>query len=68
MAGFARFLAVLLAESFGWAGPAGLYVCIALVGLAGVLSTRETWGPGQRTAAPADQPRRAADRAGQPSR
>ncbi|MFJ1997802.1 MFS transporter [Streptomyces asiaticus] len=68
VAGFAPFLAVLLAESFGWAGPAGLYVCIALVGLLGVLSTRETWSPEQRAVLPAGQPRRAADRERHPSR
>ncbi|MGW7689101.1 hypothetical protein ACWGMA_09535 [Streptomyces asiaticus] len=70
VAGFAPFLAVLLAEaeSFGWAGPAGLYVCIALVGLLGVLSTRETWSPERRTVLPAGQPRRAADRERHPSR
>ncbi|GAA3355992.1 hypothetical protein GCM10017744_020760 [Streptomyces antimycoticus] len=67
VAGFAPFLAVLLAESFGWPGPAGFYVCIALVGLVGVLSTRETWGPGQRPALPADQPRRVAGRERHPS-
>ncbi|MFS7876857.1 MFS transporter [Streptomyces asiaticus] len=68
VAGFAPFLAVLLAESFGWAGPAGLYVCIALVGLLGVLSTRETWSPERRAVLPAGQPRRAADRERHPSR
>jgi len=48
IAGFAPFLAVLLANSFGWIGPALFYVAVGLVGLAGVLATKETWGPKQR--------------------
>ncbi|MHC9292111.1 MFS transporter [Mycobacterium sp. LTG2003] len=48
IAGFAPFLAVLLADSFGWMGPALFYVGVGLVGLAGVLATPETWGPRQR--------------------
>jgi MFS family permease len=48
IAGFAPFLAVLLANSFGWMGPALFYVSVGFVGLAGVLATKETWGPKQR--------------------
>lgn len=48
IAGFAPFLAVLLANSFGWMGPALFYVAVGVVGLAGVLATKETWGPKQR--------------------
>jgi MFS family permease len=48
IAGFAPFLAVLLANSFGWIGPALFYVAVGVVGLAGVLATKETWGPKQR--------------------
>jgi MFS family permease len=48
IAGFAPFLAVLLANSFGWIGPALFYVAVGLVGLGGVLATKETWGPKQR--------------------
>jgi len=48
IAGFAPFLAVLLASSFGWIGPALFYVAVGLVGLAGVMATPETWGPRQR--------------------
>jgi MFS family permease len=48
IAGFAPFLAVLLANSFGWMGPALFYVAVGLIGLAGVLATKETWGPKQR--------------------
>jgi hypothetical protein len=38
----------MLAESFGWMGPAMFYVFVGLVGLAGVLATAETWGARQR--------------------
>jgi MFS family permease len=48
IAGFAPFLAVLLANSFGWMGPALFYVAVGLIGLVGVLATKETWGPKQR--------------------
>jgi MFS family permease len=48
IAGFAPFLAVLLANSYGWIGPALFYVAVGLVGLGGVLATKETWGPKQR--------------------
>jgi MFS family permease len=48
IAGFAPFLAVLLANSFGWIGPALFYVAVGLVGLGGVVATKETWGPKQR--------------------
>ncbi|MCV7168613.1 MULTISPECIES: MFS transporter [Mycolicibacterium] len=48
IAGFAPFLAVLLADGLGWIGPALFYVTVGLVGLGGVLATRETWGPKER--------------------
>ncbi|SDM50856.1 MFS transporter [Streptomyces wuyuanensis] len=51
VAGFAPFAAVLLTGSFGWWGPAGLYVGVSAIGLLGVLTTRETWGREQRAAA-----------------
>jgi hypothetical protein len=38
----------MLADSFGWMGPAMFYVFVGFVGLAGVLATAETWGPRQR--------------------
>jgi hypothetical protein len=44
ISGFAPFLAVLLASVFGWAGGASLYVLVGVIGLIGVLNTRETWG------------------------
>ncbi len=66
IAGFAPFLAVMLANSFGWMGPAMFYVFVGFVGLAGVLVTAETWGPRQRAevdaliagTSPADVPAR----------
>ncbi|MGH3388408.1 MAG: MFS transporter, partial [Actinomadura sp.] len=48
IAGFAPFIAALLATEFGWAGPAGFYIAAGCVGLCGVLLTQETWGPDQR--------------------
>lgn len=48
IAGFAPFLAVLLANSWGWIGPALFYVAVGLIGLGGVMATKETWGPKQR--------------------
>ncbi|ANY05945.1 MFS transporter [Pseudonocardia sp. HH130630-07] len=48
LGGFAPLLAALLAGAFGWPGPAMLYVAAALVGLAGILLTTETWGPARR--------------------
>ncbi|MFC9336372.1 MFS transporter [Arthrobacter sp. NPDC057009] len=44
ISGLAPFLAVLLAANFGWAGGASLYVLVGIIGLLGVLTTRETWG------------------------
>lgn len=48
LGGFAPLLAALLAGVFGWPGAAMLYVVAALVGLAGILLTTETWGPSRR--------------------
>ncbi len=39
---------MLLANSFGWIGPALFYVAVGLIGLGGVMATKETWGPKQR--------------------
>ncbi|MFD5315298.1 MFS transporter [Streptomyces sp. NPDC127098] len=60
VAGFAPFVAVLLADSFDWWGPAGLYVAVSAVGLVGVLTTRETWGPAERAATPPEPAARGA--------
>lgn len=48
LGGFAPLLAALLAGAFGWPGAALLYVTAALIGLAGILLTAETWGPSRR--------------------
>jgi MFS family permease len=48
IAGFSPFIALLLASRFGWAGPALFYELVGVIGLIGVLATRETWGPQQR--------------------
>ncbi|MFJ5695869.1 hypothetical protein ACIP9X_18720 [Arthrobacter sp. NPDC093125] len=39
---------MLLASAFGWAGGASLYVLVGVIGLLGVLNTRETWGAKQK--------------------
>lgn len=46
--GFAPFIAALLANQFGWVGPALLMVVAGAIGLVGVLLTRETWGKARR--------------------
>ncbi|GAA3885866.1 MFS transporter [Leifsonia kafniensis] len=46
--GFSPFIAALLAAQFGWVGPALLMVLAGLIGLVGVLTTRETWGAERR--------------------
>jgi MFS family permease len=43
ISGFAPFVAGALAAQFGWAGGAGFYVAMGVVGLVGVVTTRETW-------------------------
>ncbi|KAA0086669.1 MFS transporter [Mycolicibacterium sp. P9-64] len=48
IAGFAPFAAGALAATFGWAGGALLYMFAGVVGLIGVLVTRETWGEAER--------------------
>ena len=42
--GFAPLLAAALVGAFGWPGAALLYVGAAVIGLVGILATRETWG------------------------
>lgn len=48
LGGFAPFLAALLVGWLGWGGASLLYLLAALVGLAGILSTRETFGRAER--------------------
>ena len=46
--GFAPLLAAALVGAFGWPGAALLYLGAALIGLTGILLTRETWGRSER--------------------
>ncbi|MFD6056318.1 MFS transporter [Agromyces sp. NPDC060279] len=48
LGGFAPLLATLLTGAFGWPGAAMLYILAAVIGLAGILTARETWGRAQR--------------------
>ncbi|MFC9056749.1 MFS transporter [Streptomyces sp. NPDC057074] len=46
--GFAPLLAAALVGAYGWPGAALLYLGAALIGLVGILTTRETWGSQER--------------------
>lgn len=46
--GFAPLLAAALVGAFGWPGAALLYLGAALIGLTGILATKETWGRQER--------------------
>ncbi|MFI6377089.1 MFS transporter [Streptomyces sp. NPDC050546] len=46
--GFAPLLAAALVGAFGWPGAALLYLGAALIGLVGILATKETWGRHER--------------------
>jgi MFS family permease len=46
--GFAPLLAAALAGVLGWPGAALLYLGAAVIGLIGILSTKETWGRQER--------------------
>ncbi|MFB9661191.1 MFS transporter [Glycomyces mayteni] len=48
LGGFAPLLAAALVGKFGWPGASMLYLFAALVGLAGILLTKETWGREER--------------------
>ncbi|WP_322633449.1 MFS transporter [Glycomyces albidus] len=48
LGGFAPLLAAALVGRFGWPGASVLYLAAALVGLVGILLTRETWGRDER--------------------
>ncbi|KAF0963542.1 MFS transporter [Rhodococcus sp. T7] len=48
VSGFTPFVTTLLFVSFGWWGPAVLFITYALIGLWAALITRETWGPTER--------------------
>jgi MFS family permease len=46
--GFAPLLAAALAGALGWPGAALLYLGAAVIGLIGILATKETWGRQER--------------------
>jgi MFS family permease len=48
VSGFTPFITTLLYVKFGWAGPALLFSCYALIGLIAALATRETYGRRER--------------------
>ncbi|MFC7331046.1 MFS transporter [Marinactinospora rubrisoli] len=48
LGGFAPLLAAALAGAFGWPGAALLYLGAAVIGLAGIVLTRETWDRAER--------------------
>jgi MFS family permease len=48
VSGFTPFITTLLYVKFGWAGPALLFSCYALIGLIAALATRETYGRTER--------------------
>lgn len=61
VSGFTAFWAVSLYRSFGWAGPAVLFMVYGAIGLIAALLTRETFGPDRR-AETAEATRRAVAR------
>ena len=48
VSGITPFLTTLLYMSFGWAGPALLFLGYSVIGFVATLATRETWGPQER--------------------
>ncbi|GAA0993829.1 MFS transporter [Subtercola frigoramans] len=48
ISGFAPFIAGALAATFGWVGGSLFYMLVGVIGLVGVLVTRETWGKSER--------------------
>jgi MFS family permease len=48
IAGFAPFLAALLATRYDWQGPATFYLGVGVIGVLGVLATGETWSRARR--------------------
>ncbi|MFE5029616.1 MFS transporter [Streptomyces sp. NPDC056656] len=46
--GFAPLLAAALVGAFGWPGAALLYLGASVIGLVGILATKETWGRHER--------------------
>lgn len=48
LSGFIPFIATAAAIGMGWGGVAWIYVAVGVIGLIGVVLTRETWGPKER--------------------
>ncbi len=48
LSGFIPFIATAAAIGMGWGGVAWIYVAVGVIGLIGVLVTRETWGAKER--------------------
>ncbi|MFC6354987.1 MFS transporter [Luethyella okanaganae] len=48
ISGFIPFIATAAALAVGWGGVAWIYVTVGVIGLVGVLLTRETWGAKER--------------------
>lgn len=48
ISGFIPFIATAAAIGMGWGGVAWIYVAVGVIGLVGVLLTRETWGAAER--------------------
>ncbi len=48
ISGFIPFIATAAAIGLGWGGVAWIYVAVGVIGLVGVVLTRETWGKRER--------------------
>jgi MFS family permease len=48
LSGFIPFIATAAAIGMGWGGVAWIYVAVGVIGLLGVVLTRETWGAAER--------------------
>lgn len=48
ISGFIPFIATAAAIGMGWGGVAWIYVAVGVIGLIGVVLTRETWGAAER--------------------
>jgi MHS family shikimate/dehydroshikimate transporter-like MFS transporter len=53
ISGITPFVVTLLYISYGWVGPATLFLAYSLLGLFATFVTRETWGPKERAEAQA---------------
>jgi len=48
LSGFIPFIATAVAVGMGWGGVSLIYLGVGVIGLIGLLLTRETWGPKER--------------------